>query len=157
METYTRSEQTESFPQDGEIQNGDLGNHQDIPPTRGVGHLNRFQRRLLPYTNTGTLQEISEFSCPGLDISIQSSPFWSVHNTLGVHCSSKRGETYGHTQRYKNPPVPRRLVGESHIPPGLSPTYSGSSKNMPRTRLASEFGKVRIGTKTDLQLCRLPV
>ena len=42
METYIRSVQTESFPQGGEIQNGDTGNHQDIPPTRGVGHLNRF-------------------------------------------------------------------------------------------------------------------
>ena len=46
-ETYLRSEQTESFPQGEEIQNGDTGNHQDVPPTKGVGHLNRFQRRLL--------------------------------------------------------------------------------------------------------------
>ena len=56
METYSRSEQSEFFPQGGEIQNGDTGNHQDIPPTRGVGHLNRFQGRLLPHTNTGTVQ-----------------------------------------------------------------------------------------------------
>ena len=28
----------------------------------------------------------------------------------------------------KNPPVPRRLVSESQIPPGLSPTYTGTSK-----------------------------
>ena len=37
VETYIRSEQSESFPQGGEIQDGDTGNHQDIPPTRGVG------------------------------------------------------------------------------------------------------------------------
>ena len=54
METYIGSKQSESLPQGGEIQNGDTGNHQDIPPTRGVGHLNRFQGRLLPYTYTGT-------------------------------------------------------------------------------------------------------
>ena len=53
--------------------------------------------------------------------------------------------------------IPRRLVGESQIPPGLSPAYSRSSKDMPRTRLAGEFGKVRTGTQTDLQFCRLPV
>ena len=156
METYIRSEQTESFPQSGEIQNGDTGNHQDVPPTRGVGHLNRFQGGLLPYTNTGTVQEISEISCPGSDIPIQSTALWSVHSTLGVHCS-KGGETDGHTQGYKNPPVPRRLVGESYIPPGLSPAHSRSSENMPRTRLAGEFGKVRTGTKTDLQFCRLAI
>ena len=51
VETYTRSEQTKSCPQGGKIQNGDTRNHQDIPPTRGVGHLNRFQECLLPYTN----------------------------------------------------------------------------------------------------------
>ena len=32
-----------------------------------MGHLNRFQRRLLPYTNTGTIQEISEIPCGGPD------------------------------------------------------------------------------------------
>ena len=125
MATYSRSEQTESFPEGGEIQNGDTGNHQDIPPTRGVGHLNRFQGRLLPYTNTGTVQEISEISCPGSDLPVQGPAFWSVHSTLGVYCDSKGGETDGQSQGYKNPPVPRQLVGESHIPPGLSPTYSG--------------------------------
>ena len=30
VETYTRFEETESFPQDGEIQNGDTGNHQSL-------------------------------------------------------------------------------------------------------------------------------
>ena len=128
VETYIRSDQTESFPQGGKIQNGDTGNDQDIPPTRGTGHLHRFQRRLLPYTNTGTVQEVSQISCPGSDLPVQSSAFRSVHSTLGVHCSSKRGETDGHTQGYKDPPVPRRLVGEGQIPPGLSPAYSGSSK-----------------------------
>ena len=120
--TYTGFEQTESFPQDGEIQDGDTGNHQNVAPTRGVGHLDRFQGRLLPYTNTGTVQEISEISCPRSDIPVQGSALWSVHSTLGVHCNSKRSQTDGHSQGYKDPPVPRRLVGEGHIPPGLSST-----------------------------------
>ena len=46
--------------------NGDTGNHQNLPPTRGVGYLYSFQGCLLPYTNTGTVQEISEVSCTGL-------------------------------------------------------------------------------------------
>ena len=156
VETYIRSEQTESFTQGREIQDGDTGNHQNFPPTRGVGHLNRFQGRLLPYTNTGTVQEISEISCPGSDVPIQSTGLWSVHSTLGVHCSSKGGETDGHTQGYKYPAVPTRLVGESQIPPGLSPAYSGSSENMLRTRLAGEFRKVRTGAQADIRFRRLP-
>ena len=39
LETYSRSEQTKPF-----------GDHQDHPPTMGVGYLIRFQGRLLPYT-----------------------------------------------------------------------------------------------------------
>ena len=113
METNTGPEQIKSVPQDGKIQTGDTRNHQNFPPTGGVGHLDRFQECLLSYPNTGTIQEIPEISCPGLDIPIQSTTFWSVHSTLGVHCSSKGGETGGHTQGYKNPSVPRRLVSKS--------------------------------------------
>ena len=78
VEAYTRSEQSKSLPQGGEIQNGDTGNHQDFPPTRGVGDLNRLQGRLLSYPHTGTIQEISEISCRGSDVPVQSSALWSV-------------------------------------------------------------------------------
>ena len=80
-----------------------------------------------------------EISCPGSDIPIQSTALWSVHSTHGVHSHSKGGETDGHTHGYKNPPVPRRLVGESQIPPGLSPAYTGSSENVSRFGLAGEL------------------
>ena len=43
VEAYTRSEQSKSLPQGGEIKNGDTGNHHDFPPTRGLGDLNRLQ------------------------------------------------------------------------------------------------------------------
>ena len=157
VETNTGPEQSEFLSQGGEIQNGDTGNHQDIPPARGVGHLNRLQGRLLPHPNTITIQEIPEIFHPRPDIPIQSTTFRSVHSTLGVHFSSKGGETDGHAQGYKNPPVPRRLVGAGQIPPGLSPTYSGPSKNVPRPRLAGECRKVGAGAQASLRLCRLPV
>ena len=155
METYTRSEQSEFFPQGGEIQDGNTGNHQDIPPTRGVGRLARLQGCLLPYTDTGTIQEISKISPPGSDIPIQGTSFRSVHSTLGVHCGSKGGKTDGYTQGY--PPVLRRLVGESQILPGLSPAYSGTSEVMQRTRLASKLRKIRTGTQAGFRFCRLPL
>ena len=117
METYTVPEQSKSIPQGRKIQNGDTRNHQDVPQTRGVGYLNKFQGRLLPHTNTGTIQEISEISHPGLDIPVQGTAICIVHNTHGVHCNSKGGETDSYEQGYKDPPIPRRLVGESQIPP----------------------------------------
>ena len=95
--------------------------HQDLTPARGVGYLNRFQGCLLQHNNTGTIQEISEISHPESDIPVQGTAI--VHSTHGVHCGSKGGETGGHTQGYKDPPIPRRLVGESQVPPNLSPAY----------------------------------
>ena len=157
VETHSRSEQVKSLPQGGEIQTGNTRNHQNLPSTRGVGHIHRFQRRLLPYPNTGAIQKVPQVSCPGPDISIQGPSLWSIHGTHGVYCGSKRGEVHGHAQGYKNPPVPRRLVGQSQVPPSLSPAYPNSGENLPRPWLASEFGKIRAGTKTGLQLCRLPV
>ena len=147
MEVFTRSEQIISLPQGGEIQNGDTRNHQDIPPIRGVGHLNRLQGRLLPYTNTETVQEISEISFPGSGIPIQSTAIWSVHSTHGVHCGSKGGEIDVHTQGYKDPPIPSRLVGESQVPPSLSPAYKGLSVNVSVPRLAVKSGQTRTGTQ----------
>ena len=153
VETYTGPKQTKSVPQSGEIQNGDTGNHQNIPPTRRVGHLDRLQGCLLSHSNTGTIQEISKISCPRPDIPIQGTSLWSVHSALGVHCNSKGGETDGHTQGYKNPPVPRRLVGTGH----LSPTYSNTGQDVPRPRLDGECRKIRTRTQASLRLCRLPV
>ena len=155
METHLRSEQTKPLSQGGEIQNGNARNHQDVPPIRGVGHLNRFQGRLLPHPNTGTVQEIPQISCPGSDIPIQSTALWPVHSTLGVYDSSQRSKTDCYTQGY--PPVPRRLVGESQIPPGLSPTYTGASENLPELGVAGQSREIRTGTQTDLQFRRLPV
>ena len=103
----TGPEQSKPVPQGAKIQNGETGNNQNLPPARGVGFLNRFQGCLLPHTNTGTVQEISKISRPGQDIPVQSTAVRTIHSPYGVHCSSKGGETDGHTQGYKNPPVPR--------------------------------------------------
>ena len=157
METNSGPKQSQSIPQGGEIQNGHTGNHQNITPKRGVGHLSRFQRRLLPYTNIGTVTKVPKISHPGSDISIQGSALWSVHSTYGVHCTGKRGETDGQSQGYKNPPVPRRLVGESQVPPGLSPAYTNFSRNVSRAGLVGEHRQIRAGAEVSFQLRRLPV
>ena len=157
VEAHFGPKQSESFPQDRKIQDGDTGNHQDITPTGRVGSLHRLQGRLLPHSNTGTVQEILEISYPWPDLPAQSTTVRSVHSAHGVHYHIKGGKADGRSKGYKDPPIPRRLVGENHIPPGLSPTCTGPSTNVPRVRLAGEHRKVGAGTKANFQLCRLPV
>ena len=106
MEADIRSKQSKPVPQGAKIQNGDTGNYQNLPPTRGVGYFSRFEGCLLSNTNTGTVQEISEISHPGQVISFQGTAIRSVHSSHGVHCYSKGGKADGHTQEYKDPPVP---------------------------------------------------
>ena len=43
------------------------------------------------------------------------------------------------------------------IPPGLSPTYTGTSKNVSATGLAGELREIRARAQTRLRFCRLPV
>ena len=118
-----------------------------------MGHLIRLQGRLFPHTNTGTVQEISvRAGHTSLSPAIRT-----VHSTLGIYSNCKRSETDGFTQGYKDPPVPRRLVGESQIPPNLSPAYPRTSPDMSEPRLASEFGKIKTRPKTSLRLRKLPV
>ena len=58
---------------------------------------------------------------------------------------------------YKDPPVPRRLVGQSHLPPGLSITDKKSGVTLQGIGVAGKRGQIRAGTQTNFQLCRLPV
>ena len=157
VETDLRPKQSEFFPQDRQIQDGNTGNHRNISPKGRMGNLRGLQGRLLPYPDKGTVQEVSQISYPGADLPVQSTAVRSVNGSHGVHYYSKGGETDGHSQWYKDPPVPRRLVGESHIPPGLSPAYTGPTKNVPTSRLAGECRKVGAETQADFQLRRLPI
>ena len=98
-----------------------------------------------PYTSSQSVQEVHAFSHPGSVLPVQGPILWPVHSTHGVHSGGQRGQTDGFTQGYTNPPVPRRLVGESHIPPNLSPAYTDLGSSLSRTRLAGEQGEVRTG------------
>ena len=89
------------------VQNGDPRDNTNLPSGRGVGNLHRFQGRILPYTNSQSVQEVHAFSHPGSLLPIQSPTLWPVHSTLGVHSGGHRGQIDGFTERYKNPPVPR--------------------------------------------------
>ena len=149
VETYLGPEHLEHLPKHRVVQNGDPRDNKNLPTDGEVGHLHRLQGHILPHTNSQSVHEVHAFSHPGSVLSVQSPTLWSVHSTHGVHSGGQRGQTDGFTEGYKNPPVPRRLVGESHIPPYLSPAYTDLGSCLSRTRLT--------GAKTGFQLRRLPV
>ena len=157
VETYLGPEHFEHLFKHRVVQDGDPRDNKNLPTGRGVGHIHRLQRRLLPHTNSQSVKEVHAFSHSGPLLPVQGPALWSFHSTHGVHSGGQRGQAHGLTTGYKNPPVPRRLAGEGLYPPHLSPAYSNPGHSLSGTRVAGEQGKVRTGTQTGLQLRRLPV
>ena len=156
VETHPGPEHSEHLPKHRVVQNEDPRDNKGLPSGRGVGHFHRLQRRILPHTNSQSVQEVHAFSHPG-SVLPWSKPYPGLSTAPGVHSGGQRGQVDGLTEGYKNPPEPRRLAGESHIPPNLSPAYTDLGSSLSRTRVSGEPGKVRTGSKTGLQLRRLPV
>ena len=157
METYLGPEHLEQISKHRVIQKGDTRDNKNLPTGRGVGYLHRFKRCILLHTNSQSVQEVHTLSRPGSVLPVQSTILWPVQSTHGVHSGSQRGQTNGFTEGYKDPPVPRRLVGQSQVPPYLSPAYTDLGSSLSRARLAGEQGEIRTGSNTGFQLRRLPV
>ena len=157
VETHPGSEHLEHLFKHRVVQDGDPRDNKNLPTGRGVGHIYRLQGRILPHTNSQSVQEVHAFSSPGSVLPVQSPTLWSIDSPHGVHSGGQRGQTHGTSEGYKDPPVPRRLAGESLYPRHLSPAYSNPGHTLSGTRVAGELGKIRTGPQTGLQLCRLPV
>ena len=84
VETYPGPEHLEHLPKHRVVQNGDPRDNKNLPTGRGVGHIHRLQRRILPYTNSQSVQELHAFSHPGSVLPVQSPTLWPVHSTHGV-------------------------------------------------------------------------
>ena len=157
VETHSGLEHLEHLFEHRVVQDGDPRDNKNLLTVRGVGHIHRFQRRILPHTNSQSVQEVHAFSPPGSVLPVQSPSLWPVHSPHGVHSGHQRGQTHGTSKGYKDLPVPRQLAGESLYPRHLSPVYSNPNHTVPGTRVAGEQGKIRTGPTAGLQLRRLPV
>ena len=116
VETNSGLEHLEHLFEHRVVQDGDPRDNKNLPTVRGVGHIHRFQRRILPHTNSQSVQEVHAFSPPGSVLPVQSPSLWPVHIPHGVHSGHQRGQTHGTSKGYKDPPVLRRLAGESLYP-----------------------------------------
>ena len=84
----------------------------------------------------------------GHNIPVQGTALWSVHSPTRAHCDGERGQSNGLSERYKDPAVPRRVVGLGQVPPNLSPTYTSSSKTLAGPGFDGKHGQIRTGSQT---------
>ena len=103
------------------IQNGNPRDNLDFL-TRGMGDITGFQQRLLPHSNPHRVPKVSPVPFPKPILPVPGPPLWPINSSDGVHLCGQRGQVNGSVQRYKDPPVPRRLVDSSPyqriLPPG---------------------------------------
>ena len=155
--SHLGSEQIKQLSENTNFHDGDSRDNTDLSPDRGVGDLHRLQRRVLPCPNKQSIQEVHAFSYPRQDLSIQGTTLWPFHSSHGVYSDSQRDQVASHETGYKDPPVPRRLVGPGRVPPGLSSTNTNLSNTLQGPGMASKQREIRTGTQTDFQFRRLPV
>ena len=107
VETGPRPEHLEHLFKHRVVQDGDPRDNKNLPTGRGVGHIHRFQRLLLPHTNSQSVKEVHAFSPPGSVLPVQGPTLWPIHSPHEVHSGGQRGQTHGSSEGYKDPSVPR--------------------------------------------------
>ena len=75
VETDPRPEHLEHLFEHRDVPDGNPRDNKNLPPSRGVGHIHRFQRSILPHTNSQSVQEVHALSPPGSVLPIQALPF----------------------------------------------------------------------------------
>ena len=159
METCPGPEHLEHLFEHRDVQDGNPRDNKNLPPSRGVGHIHRFQRSILPHTNSQSVQEVHALLPPGSVLPVQALPFGLSTAPMEFTVVAKEVKLVAFQKgiRIHQYLLPRRLAGENLYPPHLSPAYSNPSHTLSGIRVAGEQGNVRAGSQTGLQLRRLPV
>ena len=84
------------------FQNVDTRDNKNLPTGRGVSYLHRFQRHMLRYTNSNSVQEVHAFSRPGSVLQVQispitakiqalqASPVWQLISLIGLLTATEK-------------------------------------------------------------------
>ena len=157
MEANPRPKCPKQIFEGGYFQNGNSRDHTDISAPRGVGHVHRFQGRILSHSYPSSVQEISEISFPRSVLSVQGTTLRSVDSSYGVHDCGQGSKTDGSVQGYTDPPVPRRLACSGSVIPRLPQTNQRASSPLQKIRLDSQCREVGTRSQTSIRLCGLSI
>ena len=149
--THLGSEQTQSFPQLREFQNGNSRDNQTFPPTGGVGHLVGLQRCVFRIPINPRSRNYLRFHLNSQTFQFTALP---SDSSFGVYKGCEGGKTDDLGQGYKDPPVLRRLVASSPLSGDLFRPNPDPFGLVPKARVGSQFEEVRTNAAT-VQLCRL--
>ena len=107
METNHRSKSIKPVPQHWYFQDGNSGNHPNITPERGVGHIAGFQRHIFPHPNPSQVSQVHEVLSEQADLPVYCPSFRFGHSPTGVYKGGQGSKAHATDKGDKNPPVPR--------------------------------------------------
>ena len=139
------------------LQDGIPRVHKVVSLARGMGHIARLQRCILPHSHKPGFPKISTVPPGRSNSAISSLAIRPLHRSYGVHHCGQGGKAHGSGKWNPVTPVPRRLANPESDQRVLLLPDIGPSDPLSGTRLGRESAQVRIGPKTDLRLCGLPV
>ena len=152
-----RSQCPQPVPQGQNLQNGDPRVHSPISVTRGVGHVARFQRRVLSHPYQSKFKEVPQIQFSESNLPIQGSSIRPLYSSNGVYNYSKGGQTHGSGKKHPDAPIPGRLVDPGKRQRHMFSGHPNPPGVVSGVGLGREPQKIGTETQADFQFCRLPV
>ncbi|XP_070186895.1 uncharacterized protein [Littorina saxatilis] len=138
-----RSVSFEQIPQSGEVPHGDSGVGSGRTQARGLGDVNRFNRRLLPRSHSSCAQEVAEISLGQEDLSVSGSAVRLIPCTLDIHDGCPPACRSGQTEGGAFSGVSRRLACSQSELGVVRDTYSVGARTSAGAGLFNQPAEVR--------------
>ena len=135
-----------------EVQDGNSAGHQEGSPTGRLGHLDRLEGCLFPYSHQTSISQVSPLHSGGGSVPVQGSPIQPYLSAEGVHQGHSDPGVYSPPEGHQSPLVPRRLATPSQVLRGMPSTDTGSGPGYDGSRVHCEPGEVRPGTNSEVLL-----
>ena len=157
LEASHRPQFLKSVPQNTKIQNGDPRIDSGLPQTRGMGNLDRLNRRLPSFAYTQTIQKVSAIPLQRKEFPVQIPSFRPSNSTPGVHIPGKGGETLGLKSKYEVTPIFGRLATQGPIQVGSTQSDRDTPTTGDKPGFHNKLQEVRTCPNTTVRLHRLPL
>ena len=146
VEASNRPKQAQHLPTCRKVQNGNTRVHQGLSASRGMGVVDRPNRRLPSQPHPPKLKEVPKVLPQVASVSVHFPSLRTSHDSSGLYNDCKRGEADGPVKGNQTSPVPGRLADQGPVA-GRS-TSKHSDSGGPKTVLRVD-NKSEVRTKAN--------
>ena len=136
VETHPGSEHLEHLFKHRVVQDGDPRDNKNLPTGRGVGHIHRLQRRILPHTNSQSVQEVHVGSgLPGPTIHVPHRSTHSNRKASPLRATTHETHTVALEKQLGGPRITGKGDPGPQVPPPPSKVVAGGKQCATRSTI----------------------